>query len=131
MTETVTLAPHDAMPGGRSVVVMRSFREDDPHGSSVQIVLTGTPNETTHPRRPDGTPMPLEEAIAAARRVAESEGLKRVYVLDRLAGRREKEIAEHDGDHSVGMDQLSDTDEEDAATGSDMRDVLHRGGAAD
>lgn len=131
MTETVTLAPHDAMPGGRSVVVMRSFREDDPHGSSIEITLTGTPNETTHPRRPNGTPMSLDEAIAAARKVAESEGLKRVYVLDRLAGRREAEIAQHDGDHSVGMAELSDTDEEDAVVGSDMRDVLHKHPAAD
>ena len=130
MIATTTLAPHDEMPTGRAVVVLRRFDEDNPSKAVVQIVLTaasrGRPEQSTHPRRPDGSPMPLDEAIAAARKVAESEGLNRVFVLDRLAGEREKAILTHGGDHSVGMARLQDTDEEDGVRGSNMRDIAHR-----
>ena len=127
MIETITLSPHDEMPAGpgRQVIVLRRFEEDEPGRTTVQIVLTGTPQETTHPRRPDGTPMRLDEAIAAARQVANSEGLDRIFVLDRTQGVREKEILEHGGDHSVHMENLVDTDEEDGEHGADMRDIAH------
>ena len=125
MIATTTLAPHDPMPSGRHVIVMRRFEEDDPGRTTVQIVLTGTPEQSTHPRRPDGTPMHLDEAIDAARRVAESEGLDRVYVLDRVGGVREQEILRHDGDHTVHMGRLVDADDEDGERGPDMRDIGH------
>lgn len=129
MIATTTLAPHDAMPSGRAVVVLRRFDEDRPTEVAIQIILTGTPEQSTHPRRPDGTPMPLDEAVAAARRVAESEGLDRIYLLDRLSGTREQDILRHGGDHSVHMSRLQDTDEEDGVRGSDMRDVAHPTGS--
>ena len=78
-----------------------------------------------HPRRPDGTPMDLDEATEAAQTVAEREGIARVLVVDRVQGQREQVIMEHGGDHSFGMDELSDTDAEDGENGADMRDVVH------
>ena len=127
MIEITTLSAHDAIPAGpgRSVIVMRRFEEETPGAATIQIVLTGTPEESTHPRNPDGTAMEWEAAIDAARRVAESEGLKRVYVLDRLEGEREQDILKHGGDHSVGMEALQDSDPEDGVRGADMRDIAH------
>ena len=121
------LSPHDAMPGGpdRNVVVLRRFEEDNPDRTTVQIILTGTPEETAHPRNPDGTVMHLDKAIEAAQRVAQSEGLHEVFVIDRIGGVREQDILRHDGDHSVNMTRLTDTDEEDGVRGSDMRDIAH------
>ena len=139
MIEVTTLAPHDPMPSGRHVVVLRRLEEDDPDGTAIQIILTGKTEEATHPRRPDGTPMHLDEAIAAARKVAASEGLNRVFVLDRSQGAREQDILRHGGDHSVHMERLQDTNEDgadedgaegeaddDGGRGSDMRDIAHR-----
>jgi hypothetical protein len=129
MITVTTLGPHDPMPSGpkRFVVVLRRFREDDPDGTEVQIVLTGARgDETTHPHRPDGTLMHFDEAIAAAKKVAETEGLGTVYVLDRTQGTREQDILRHGGDHSVHMARLEDTDEEDGERGPDMRDIAHR-----
>ena len=127
MVEITKLAAHDAMPSGpgRQVVVLRRFDEDSPGTASIQIVLTGTPEETTRPRRQDGSLMKFDEAIAAAKEVAASEGIGRVFVLDRLAGERERDILQHAGDHSVHMEQLQDTDEEDGERGPDMRDIAH------
>lgn len=125
MTETITLAPHDAVPTGRNVVVIRRFEEDTPGRTTTQIILTGTTEVVTHPRKPDGTAMHLDDAIRAARKVAESEGIPRIYVLDRLQGPREADILRHDGDHSVHMERLQDTDPEDGEQGPDMRDIAH------
>lgn len=128
MTETIHLAPHDPVPDGpgRQVVVMRRFEEDNPSVTTLEIVLTGRPSQTTHPRRADGTPMTLPEAIEAACLVAAQEGVGRIYVIDRAGGEREHDILAHHGDHSVHMEALSDTDEEGGVTGTDMRDVMHR-----
>lgn len=126
MTETIHLAPHDPLPDGRTLSVLRHFEADDPDRATIEIVLAGKPAQVTHPRRPDGTPMTLDEAIAAARTVAKQEGIRTVFVIDRMAGPRERDIMGHGGDHSVHMDQLLDTDEEDAVRGSDMRDIAHR-----
>jgi hypothetical protein len=125
MTETIHLSPHDPLPGGRTISVLRQFEEDDPDKATIEIILSGKPDQVSHPHRPDGTPMNLDEAIAAARMVAQQEGLGRVFVIDRMAGPREHDIMGHAGDHSIHMEQLSDTDEEDAVRGSDMRDIAH------
>jgi hypothetical protein len=126
MTETVRLAPHDPIPSGpaRHVVVLHRFDEDAPQQTITTITLTGHPDETTRPMNPDGRPMNLEEAIDAAKRVAESESLSRVFVLDRTAGEREQDILQHGGDHSVHMDGLVDFDLEDGERGPDMRDRI-------
>lgn len=125
MTDIIHLAPHDPIPNGRALSVLRHFEQDDPDRATIEIVLSGKPDQVTHPRRPDGTPMTLHEAIAAARAVAKQEGIAKVFVIDRMAGPREHDIMVHGGDHSVHMDQLLDTDEEDAVRGSDMRDIAH------
>ena len=126
MTDIVRLAPHDPIPTGpgRHVVVLHRFDEDAPKKTVVSITLTGHPDETTHPMRPDGRPMGLDEAIAAAVKVAESEKLSRVIVADRTAGEREQDILQHGGDHSVHMDALVDSDIEDGERGADMRDRM-------
>ena len=117
--------PHDPLPeGGRTVIVLHRMDEDDPRRTVTQIMLTGQPGqgETVHPMRPDGHPMNLDEAIAAAKLVAESEGLEVVHLVDRTEGSREQEVLTHGGDHTVNMDSLDDTDLEDGERGSDMRD---------
>jgi hypothetical protein len=124
MTEIVRLAPHDPIPSGpnRHVVVIHRFDEDAPQQTITVITLTGQPDETTRPMRDDGRPMSLDEAVEAARRVAQSEKLDRVFVVDRTAGEREQDILRHGGDHSVHMDGLVDSDLEDGEHGPDMRD---------
>ena len=96
--------------------------EEAPRDTVTQITLTGHPDETTRPARPAGRPMTLDEAVAAARQVAESEGLSRVFVVDRTEGDREQDILRHHGDHSVHMDGLVDSDLEEGEKGADMRD---------
>jgi len=72
--------------------------------------------------RVDGRPMSLKEAIDSAREVARSEGLDVIYLVDRAAGPRERDILHHHGDHSVHMERLDDFDLEEGERGSDMRD---------
>ncbi len=71
-----------------------------------------------------GRPMGLDEAIAAGRAVAKTEGLRTVYVIDRTAGPREREVLEHGGDHSADMEGLDDMDLEEGERGPDMRDTI-------
>ncbi len=124
MTEIIRLAPHDAIPSGpdRHVVVLHRFDEDAPRQTMTTIILTGPPDETTRPMRADGHPMELGEAIEAAKRVAESEGIPRIVVIDRIAGEREQDILRHAGDHTVHMEKLDDFDLEEGERGPDMRD---------
>ena len=126
MTDIIRLAPHDPIPTGpgRHVVVLHRFDEDEPKKTVVTITLTGHPDQTTHPRRPDGELMNIDEAIEAAQRVAESEKLSRVVVSDRTQGEREQDILSHGGDHTVHMEELVDTDVEDGERGADMRDRM-------
>lgn len=124
MTDIIRLEPHDPIPTGpgRHVVVLRRFDEEEPKKTVVSITLTGHPDQTTHPARPDGTPMGLDEAVEAAKQVAQSEKLSRVIVADRTEGAREQDILQHGGDHSVHMEQLVDSDLEDGVRGPDLRD---------
>ena len=125
MAEIRRLNAHDPMPdGGHSVIVMRQFDEDDPRKTVVEVTLThrhGLP-ERTHPARADGSPMGLEEAVEAARAVADEAGIATVDVIDRTAGAREQDILQHGGDHTVNMDLLDDDDMEEGERGPDMRD---------
>lgn len=123
--EVRNLDAHDPLPMGqrRRVVVLRRFDEDDPRRIVTEITLSGSPGreEVVQPRREDGAAMSLDEAVAAARTVAESEGIGQVFVLDRTAGRLEHEVIEHRGDHSFPGKTLDDTDPEDGEAGPDMR----------
>lgn len=126
MVEITRLGPHDPLPEGRGhrVIVLRRFDEDDPRRQVNEIILTGRAgySETARPARPDGKAFPIENAIAAARKVAESEGISQVYVIDRTEGRLEHDVVEHGGDHSFPGKVLDDTDLEDGEPGPDMRD---------
>jgi hypothetical protein len=119
MAEIRTLNAHDPVPtGGRNVVVLRRFDEDEPRKTIIQIFLThrhGAP-EAARPA------LSMDEVIAAARRVADEEGIAEVLVIDRTAGPRERDILNHGGDHSVHMGQLDDFDTEDGERGPDMQD---------
>ncbi len=120
--------PHDPLPeGGRTVIVLHRMDEDDPRRTVTQIMLTGGPGqgETVHPLLADGTPMSLDKAVEAAKLVAKSEGLDVVHLVDRTAGPREQEVLAHDGDHTVNMASLDDTDMEEGERGSDMPDRGH------
>ncbi|SRR5579875_2666926 len=124
MVETRTLRPHDPLPAPPAVVVMRRFDEDDPRSLMIETIVSHASGaeETSRPVRADGTFMDFDEAIAAARALAQSRGLSAVHVVDRTAGPREREILSHNGDHSVGADSLDDMDLEDGEKGPDMRD---------
>lgn len=125
MAEIRRLDPHAPLPEGlgRHVIVFGHFDEDNPRATVTEIILTNGSgaSEATRPVRPDGTPMGLDEAVDAGRRVAESEGLQLVYVVDRTAGAREREVLAHGGDHTVGMAELQDTALEEGERGPDMR----------
>jgi hypothetical protein len=124
MPEIRRLDPHDPLPEGhgKHLVVLRRFQEDEP-GRTVVEIVGERGGMGAHPSiHPDGRPMDLEEAVEAASRMAEARGLKLVYVIDRAAGPRERDILQHHGDHSVHMDGLDDFDLEDGERGPDMRD---------
>ncbi len=125
MADVIRLNPHDPAPqGGHTVYVLRRFDEDDPHRTVVEVTLThrhGLP-ERTRPARADGSPMELEEAVEAARRVADEAGIPAVQVIDRVSGPRERDIQQHGGDHTVHMERLDDDDLEEGERGPDMRD---------
>lgn len=124
MVETRTLDPHDPLPDPPAIVVMRRFDEDDPRSLMIELILAHSSGaeETSRPVREDGSFMDMDEAIAAARGMAQARGLPLVYVVDRTAGPRERDILSHGGDHSVHMDELDDMDLEDGERGPDMRD---------
>lgn len=105
------------------MIVLRRFDEDDPRKIVTEITLTGAPghSEVARPTHADGSPMSLDQVIAAAQQVAKTEGIDQVFVLDRTAGRLEHEIIEHAGDHSFPGKRLDDADPEDGETGPDMR----------
>ena len=124
MVKTRTLQPHDPLPDPPAIVVMRRFDEDDPRRLMIELIVAHASGaeETSRPLHDDGTPMDLDQAIAAARKLAGERSLEAVYVVDRTAGPRERDILSHGGDHSVDMDQLDDMDLEDGEKGPDMRD---------
>lgn len=124
MAEIRHLRPHDPLPSGHAVTVMRRFDEDDPRRLMVEMIVSHRSGgeETSRPQRADGSLMAFEEAIEAARRHAEEHGLTVVYAVDRTGGPREQEVLRREGDHSVGADRLDDADLEEGEHGPDMRD---------
>ncbi len=126
MVEIRRLDPHDPLPEGRGhrVIVLRRFDEDDPRRVLTEITLTGAPghSEVARPVNADGIAMSLEDAVAAAQRVALTEGIGEIFVLDRTAGHLEHNVIEHAGDHSFSGKKLEDSDLEDDEKGPDLRD---------
>ena len=126
MADIIRLQPHDPLPDGPHVTVLRRFDEDDARRVVTEIVLRGARGmEIAHPAGPDGAAMPFEDAIAHAVKVADSERIPAVHAIDRTAGSREQEILQHGGDHTVNMDKLDDSDMEEGERGPDMRDMVH------
>lgn len=130
MTEVRMLQPHDPLPEGHSVVVMRRLAEDRPRDTMIELIVRNPDKseETSQPTREDGEPMSWDEAIDAAKQRATEEGLQRIFQVDRTAGAREHEVLAHDGDRSVNDEKLDDDDLEDGVKGSDMRDRGNDGG---
>jgi hypothetical protein len=126
MAEIRRLDPHDPLPDGpgKHLIVLRRFEEDEPGRTLVEIIRSSRPGSLEPARavRADGRPMSLKEAIESAREVASTEGLDLIYIVDRVAGPRERDILHHHGDHSVHMEGLDDFDLEEGERGSDMRD---------
>ncbi|HKM65200.1 MAG TPA: hypothetical protein VJY39_22200 [Acidisphaera sp.] len=125
MPETRWLAPHDPLPDGlRHVVVMRRFAEDDPRRTDVEIIVVHGPDRTRvmRPAIAGDHILTLTEAVREGEAIAAQEGFAHVFVIDRTAGPRERDVLAHGGDHSVHMERLQDSDEDDGERGSDMRD---------
>ncbi len=124
MAEIKSLAPHDPLPEGHSIVVMRKFEEDAPRRVMVELIVTNPDRseETIRAAHPNGSAMTLEEAVALAERRAAEEGLEVVWRVDRTGGPLEQQVLLHDGDHSFAGAQLDDDDLEDGEHGPDMRD---------
>ena len=123
MTETIRLAPHDPVPDyGNHALVLRRMGEDDPNAVVTEMVFYGAEGGST--------PLPpgdLEHGVKLALAEAERRGLKTLYVVDRTAGRLEREaIADHN--RSFTDTTLDDTDPEDGVTGADIRDRPHDAG---
>ena len=126
MADIIRLQPHDPLPDGRFVAVLRRFDEEDARRVITEVVLRGAGGtEIARPAGPDGAPMGFEDAVSHAVKVADSEGIPAVHAIDRTAGSREQEILQHGGDHTVNMDKLDDSDMEDGERGPDMRDMVH------
>ncbi|NPD69512.1 hypothetical protein HN018_20650 [Lichenicola cladoniae] len=125
MTEIRTLQPHDPLPDGPAIVLMRRFEEEDPIRAMIELIVIhrNQSEETSRLLTEAGEPLPWDDATTLAAGQAKQAGLHHVYHVDRTAGPREREIAEHGGDHSVAMDTLDDDDLEDGVKGSDMRDM--------
>ncbi len=125
MTAIRRLGAHDPLPGGHSVVLMRRLAEDDPAGTSLELVVTNPDGseETATLLDHDGNPLSTQAGVSLAMKRAEGEGLKRIWLVDRTAGARESEVLAHHGDHSFPGETLDDDDLEEGEHGPDMRDI--------
>ncbi len=124
MTETRTLQPHDPLPDGPAVILMRRFEEDAPRQVMMELIVIRA-DQTEHTSRlldDDGAPLSWDRAETRAREEATEAGLHQLYHVDRTGGTREQEVLAHDGDRSVNMEALDDDDLEEGEPGSDMRD---------
>ena len=130
MAEVRTLEPHDPLPGGHSIVVMRRFDEDAPRETMIELIVTNPDHseETLRAMHPDGSNMSFAEAVALAQERAAAEGLGEIWEVDRTRGPLEQEVLLHNGDHSFGGAKLDDDDMEDGERGVDMRDRGNDGG---
>ncbi len=123
MAKIIDLAPHDPLPNGPAVVVMRRFEEDDPKTVMIELIAIDADRSEGNARMTDahGAPLSWEEATRQASTRAHTAQIETVYRIDRTAGPVEREIAAHGGDHTASADMV-DSDFEDGETGGDMRD---------
>ena len=125
MTEIRTLQPHDPLPNGPAIILMRRFEEDSPKQMMMELIVIHQNQSEKTSRLLDeaGAPLSWKEAETQAEAQARAAGLHHVYHVDRTAGPRESEIVAHDGDRTIGMAALDDDDLEEGERGSDMRDM--------
>ena len=129
MVETIRLAPHDPVPDyGNHALVLRRMGEDDPGATVIELVFYGPEGGTMPAIGKDGHAMSLDQAVSAAQAEASRRKLSRVYVVDRTAGKLEKEALHDHGERNFADDQLDDTDPEDGERGNDIRDRPHDAG---
>ncbi len=130
MAEVRTLAPHDPLPQGHSIVVMRRFDEDAPRQTMIELIVTNPDHseQTTRAAHPDGRAMTLDQAMALAAARAAEEGLNEIWQVDRTGGPLEQQVLRHGGDHSFVGEKLDDDDLEEGEHGPDMRDRGNDGG---
>ncbi len=124
MPRIIDLAPHDPLPEGPALVLMRRFEEDDPRKIMIEIIALDHHHTESNARLTDahGEPLAWEDATRRALEAAGEARFDAIHRIDRTAGPREQEIAAHGGDHSANMEKLQDFDFEDGVSGSDMRD---------
>jgi hypothetical protein len=129
MTEIRRLQPHDPLPEGHSVVLLRRFEEDRPREIMLEMIVRNPDKseETSRLIGDDGHAMSWTQAEKVAKARAVEEGLKRIWRIDRLAGRREQEIIAHNGAHDFSGDILDDDNLEDGEHGADLRDIRNNG----
>ncbi len=127
MTRIIDLAPHDPLPEGPALVLMRRFEEDDPRKIMIELIALDDHHTESNARLtdPDGQPPAWDEATRRAQETAAEAKFEALHRIDRTAGPREQVIAAHGGDHSTNMETLEDFDPEDGVSGSDMRDRGH------
>ncbi len=124
MTETIRLAPHDPVPDyGNHALVLRRMGEDDPGSVITEVVFYGANPSTT----PVGN-VSLDDTVKAALAEAEHRGLKTLYVVDRTAGKLEREALHDHGERNFARDALQDSDAEEGEAGPDIRDRPHDAG---
>ncbi len=124
MPQIIDLAPHDPLPDGPALVLLRRFEEDDPRQIMIEVVALDDHHTESNARMTDaqGQPPSWEEASGRAEAMADEAKLPTLYRIDRTAGPREQEVVAHDGDRSANMEALDDSDLEDGEPGPDMRD---------
>ena len=129
MTRIIDLAPHDPLPDGPALVLLKRFEEDDPRQIMIEMIALDDHHTESNLRvsGADGRPPSWEEATRRAETIATEGKMPLLYRIDRTAGPREQEIAAHGGDHSANMEQLDDSDLEDGEHGPDMRDRNQNG----
>nr|WP_321983883.1 hypothetical protein [uncultured Lichenicoccus sp.] len=123
MAKIIDLAPHDPLPNGPAVVVMRRFEEDDPKTVMIELIAIDTDRSEGNARMTDaqGAPLSWGEATRQASTRAHEARIETIYRIDRTAGPVERAITAHGGDHTASPDMV-DSDYEDGEIGGDMRD---------
>lgn len=125
MADLRRLEPHDPVPeGGRYMLVLRRFGEDDPDVAVTEIITAdGRDPPQAEPVLAQGArPMEFEAAVEHAQVLADRQGYGILYVVDRTMGQPERAVRQHHGDRTASMDRFADTDPEDGAQGTDLRD---------
>jgi hypothetical protein len=128
MTKVIDLAPHDPLPDGPALVLLRRFEEDDPKLIMTELIAIDANQRESNIRmnNPDGAELTWKDATRRAMETAAEGQFPILHRIDRTAGPREQEVLAHNGDHSpASMGDLDDFDLEDGEHGPDMRDRNH------